>query len=1467
MFKAPPNSKLLLSSIITLFLVSCGGGGGGTSVSTPTAVSGYATKAPLTNATCTLYNVANQAVSSGQISSNGAVNFGQVSQAGYMTASCSGGTYTDEATGASATSTTMRSSVYVSAAGGSVSVVISPLTEMVMQRVGGSAVNAAAQASIVAKALGLDGIDILAITPTDLNTASASSNAQGRYGVVLAAFAQMMKDQGQTLDQLIGTFVTTTNASGSLRADVSNVLQAAINNLTDPTKNNNANVRANTNSTVTQAVLGTAGSSSDTTAFANSVALTTPVVSSAVATSPALLRVPMVSENLTASAALGAPANTVLTPIWGQTYTAVAIGGNLGSAAFKVAGMTCTGQTASADGKTLSAQCTMSSYGARAQIDVQQANQTVLGIQPSATYFFSNGASACANNTVVIGSISPLTAAYAEQGKAFTAQGCNLSPTANATLDGASATPEAIASADQVSYKWNITNTRVAGNTGSMVVQGKTQAIAYSIPTVTLTAVSPSTAIKGASAASNFTVTGTGLYSGMAVSLANAAGVATACTGGSANSTGTQLSGVNCSNVTYSLSANSAAMNVANNSGTAPNITLQDAPQSSLTLSVDKSSIQLGSTGALVSSASNSMGPISYSSSDASVAAVDAVSGVVTPVATGSVTITATQIAVVGQYAQTTKTVAITVTARTSPTLSFVQTSKTVTLGDSDFSNLIATKTCSTEANYNPAVTYSIASGGSFINLYSVGLVALKGAGSATVQASVAQVGTCAAQTVSYNITINKANPAFGIGAATFNVTYGIAPFTGNTAFFVGVINPGSSVAMPSTAGLVLSYSSSNPAVATVSNVGLITVVSAGSTTISARSSGDANYNAVTSGPSYPVTVSKAIPVSNPNTPTLYLDTDALGVAYSVPITGVLGAAVPTGSVTYTSQNTSILTVNASTGKLTPVSQGTANVNAYYLGDANYTALSTTVPITVLATAPILTTACTGVNCGATSATAYNGNGVGVWKLNNSTAGALTLDLDIANVVAGKAVTLAFTNGNTTAASSLPAFGTQASTEPLPIASPFNLESSRLHAQPSHHQAHDDAHSKFVERNRQLSQGMRSLPKPTNAETAPTQNTRSYAAPAVGATRNWVDYYSTPVTHASTAQSVCTLPNGRNVVFWKSNADTALTPTILSVFTTNMCGAGKGFDKLIGLIGDVWGVHAYPNYFISDGGTKQQDINIAFVNAGNTGWAGYFSGQNNYKIPNGYGLTNTNQALVFFVNTYSLASDVNFYFSTLIHEAKHMISSYQSDVLSLYAKTTDTWYEETSAMMAEDIIVNDLIGYNKMAQYRLPYYLTTGGGVSLNNWPNLSANNYAMGGTLGAFLNRRYGTGLLSQSIAGCTTGIYQASSYACVDGLIKSSGGIGLADELARMGVSVFAKLPASTIPAGVGYPAVTSNGFGLTAIDSSALTLASPWTLSAFSSMSQTYLNEVQAAGKTRYIRKNVTVPAGTLLYVVIR
>ncbi|MBU6437740.1 MAG: hypothetical protein KGQ77_09455, partial [Betaproteobacteria bacterium] len=490
----------------------------------------------------------------------------------------------------------------------------------------------------------------------------------------------------------------------------------------------------------------------------------------------------------------------------------------------------------------------------------------------------------------------------------------------------------------------------------------------------------------------------------------------------------------------------------------------------------------------------------------------------------------------------------------------------------------------------------------------------------------------------------------------------------------------------------------------------------------------------------------------------------------------------------------------------------------------------------------------------------------------NTTGAAATVNLSIGGVSAGKTVTLLFSNGTASAAATTPSSGVLAS--PAVAAEP-GLAPVGASAAPDRFAA---AHDRMLQEQQKWAAWLHQVaPHATAAPDAARLLTKVSASPAVGSSRVWNDTFASPaVAYNTTVDSVCSVPGGRNVVFWLDpNAVSAgnVKAGDMAALNTAYCGTGGGYGRLAALLGDAWGPvpAAYASQLIQDGAALQ-DINVVVLNVpSSTGWAGYFDSGNNL-LKTVAGNASSNEALVFFINAGQIKLDRQFVASTLIHESTHMINFYQR---TLTRNTNhDTWLEETSAMMSEDIVSPAVLGgYNKIGSYRLPSYLQTGGAVSYITWPQLSGPNYALGGAFGAFLNRRYGLALYKQLVTNCNdgTGTGQVSSYACLDALIKSGGGVSFADEFAHFGATVFAKLAPGSISGGrYGYPARSDSGYTLGAIDVSALTTAVPAPTalnSGYTATTHTYQVDTVPAGKTTYVRNGVSVPANTTLLVVVQ
>jgi hypothetical protein len=217
-----------------------------------------------------------------------------------------------------------------------------------------------------------------------------------------------------------------------------------------------------------------------------------------------------------------------------------------------------------------------------------------------------------------------------------------------------------------------------------------------------------------------------------------------------------------------------------------------------------------------------------------------------------------------------------------------------------------------------------------------------------------------------------------------------------------------------------------------------------------------------------------------------------------------------------------------------------------------------------------------------------------------------------------------------------------------------------------------------------------------------------------------------------------------------------------------------------------------------------------------------------------------------------------------------MVNYYQRAIVRGAAH--DTWLEESSAVMTEDLVGPRVspTGFNYVRLIALHDYYFSGANLSLINWQTLGGQHYAMGGTFGAFLLRRYGVALY-QAILGCGTYVATlGSSYQCLDALIKAQGGAGYADEFARFGATVFAEMGVQAVPAGFGYPAVTSLGLGLQAFPIESMFGPPPagvWPSSTFPATSHAYVpNAIVGMSLNHYARTGVVVPPHSTLILVL-
>ncbi len=306
---------------------------------------------------------------------------------------------------------------------------------------------------------------------------------------------------------------------------------------------------------------------------------------------------------------------------------------------------------------------------------------------------------------------------------------------------------------------------------------------------------------------------------------------------------------------------------------------------------------------------------VSYSSSEKSVATVSA-SGAVTLAGAGTTVITAFSEAN-NIYAAASASYTLTVKKADSG-LRWSTASATATMGSGgDYPTLI--NTGGLDINYSSSNT-DVATVGSD------GIITLVGAGSTVITASSEGSAIYYAGSASFTLTVSLAQAPLSWSSDSYTATLKSSGYT-----FPTLTNP---------AGLDIEYLSSNTAVAEIDGAGNITLVGAGTTTITARHSGSSVY--APSSASY----------------TLKTEKNTVSIAFSQSsFTAILeetSNAFPTLSiepsdlpVTYSSSNTGAATVNTSSGDVSLVSLGSTVITATFAGDDFYKSASTSYSLSV----------------------------------------------------------------------------------------------------------------------------------------------------------------------------------------------------------------------------------------------------------------------------------------------------------------------------------------------------------------------------------------------------------------------------------------------------------------------------------------------------------------------------------------
>jgi hypothetical protein len=519
-------------------------------------------------------------------------------------------------------------------------------------------------------------------------------------------------------------------------------------------------------------------------------------------------------------------------------------------------------------------------------------------------------------------------------------------------------------------------------------------------------------------------------------------------------------------------------------------------------------------------------------------------------------------------------------------------------------------------------------------------------------------------------------------------------------------------------------------------------------------------------------------------------------------------------------------------------------------------------PIFASPPTPTVEPYCTGTLCAASDAHTYSGTGTGIWRYTNSSNSPASIDVSVSGLKNGQPALFVFSNSQITDTSIPIVPNASPLPSPHPSFSPANSVQSSA----------DDAHHSILLANHERSIALIAARK----EIVPNPDLRFAVVappqlrdpPAKSAHRIWVDNFApgAPKSYDTVARDACKLVDFRNAVFWVDPNLTGFDDNAVKAFNEAFCTPTGGYAQLTQLIGSPWGINTGANAdsLISDY-PQLLDVNIVILNvAAGTNWGGYFSSGNNFTLKES---PTSNESLVFFINGPGAISNQKYYLSTLLHELTHMINFYERTVSRGFSH--DIWLEETSAMMTEDIVVPAVLAnYSIIPNQRVQPYARSGGNTNLLDWPQLSGPNYNMGGSLAAFLDRRYGIDLYRGLIDCKAPPPTTQPSYGCVDGLIKAQKGQGFDDEFARFAVSIFAALPAAGTPDEFGYPTLQSGGYTLQAIDVSQLASLPQYPRpigSKFSATSHTFVNLKSHTGSV--VQKGVTVPPHSTLLLVIR
>lgn len=190
----------VFATFLAAIMIGCGGGGGGgTKETAATTINGVASKGPISGGTVTVYALNTDGSKGNQLGTaisgtDGSYSISLGTYTGNVLVEVTGGAYKDEATGATSSNTlTLRAAL--TSVSGSVSVAVSPLTEIAVQYASTlTKENIEKANSLVGSMAGLNIINTLPVDVTDATASSKGTVDQINYGLILSAISQMIAD-------------------------------------------------------------------------------------------------------------------------------------------------------------------------------------------------------------------------------------------------------------------------------------------------------------------------------------------------------------------------------------------------------------------------------------------------------------------------------------------------------------------------------------------------------------------------------------------------------------------------------------------------------------------------------------------------------------------------------------------------------------------------------------------------------------------------------------------------------------------------------------------------------------------------------------------------------------------------------------------------------------------------------------------------------------------------------------------------------------------------------------------------------------------------------------------------------------------------------------------------------------------------------------------------------------------------